>query len=91
MFKFLKNLFSTPVPEFVEPVEEKPVFKASMPRNRVVGYFVPLEDFEGYTPQKELLGYYKQGRTYYLRAGNTMLADLAKQWKTDGLVAIFGD
>jgi hypothetical protein len=85
MFKFISKLFSSPV-----LVEDSPVYKASMPKTKVIGYFIPLHNFEGYTDGGELLGHYKEGKTYYLREGNNLLAQLCEKWVKDNRITVIG-
>ena len=76
-----------------EKSKETVVHKATKPTGQVIGTFVPNENFEGYRKTKdggrgELLGLYKQGKTYWIRAGNDMLMDLCKDWKKKGLITV---
>ena len=72
-----------------EPTPEVPlIYRAAMPRTRVVATFMPTRDFRGETKAGELLGLYKQGRHYYIREGNNMLAELCADWETEGLIKI---
>lgn len=65
--------------------------KAAMPTAPVVAQFIPTESFEGFRPDSgELLGHYKKGARYHIRQGNQMLADLAKQWESEGKVIVVG-
>jgi hypothetical protein len=86
MFGFKKK----PTPEPVKQEEDSPVYKASMPRTRVEGYFIPLQDFEGFTDRGELLGQYKKGKTYYLRKGNVLLKNLCDKWQSENLITVIG-
>lgn len=69
-------------------LEELPVYRAAMPRTRVVAVFVPTRNFRGLTKKGELLGIYKQGSRYYIREGNNMLAELCADWESEGLITI---
>jgi hypothetical protein len=87
MFKLIKKLLGI-APTVLE--ENLPIYKASMPQTKVIGYFVPLHNFEGYTDGGELLGHYKKGRTYYLREGNNLLAQLCEKWVEDKRITVIG-
>jgi hypothetical protein len=87
MFKLIKKLLGI-APTVLE--EDLLVYKASMPRTKVIGYFIPLHNFEGYTDGGELLGHYKKGRTYYLREGNNLLAQLCEKWVEDKRITVIG-
>jgi hypothetical protein len=87
MFKLIKKLLGI-APTVLE--EDLPIYKASMPRTKVIGYFIPLHNFEGYTDGGELLGHYKKGRTYYLREGNNLLAQLCEKWVEDKRITVIG-
>jgi hypothetical protein len=81
--------FKKEIPVVVEvPVEPVATHRASMPRTRIVGTFIPLQDFEGRMPNGELLGLYKKGKTYYLRDGNQLLATLCTQWEAEKRIII---
>ena len=86
MFDAIKKFFFG-----TEPLEENsPVYRASMPRAKVLATFTPLQNFEGYTPGGDLLGLYKKGKTYYIREGNNLLAGLCEQWKEENLIVVNG-
>jgi hypothetical protein len=87
MFNLIKKLLGI-APTVLE--EDLPIYKASMPRTKVIGYFIPLHNFEGYTDGGELLGHYKKGRTYYLREGNNLLAQLCEKWVEDKRITVIG-
>ena len=78
--KFLSGEKPTP--------EASPVYRASMPRTRVVAIFIPTRNFRGENKAGELLGIYKQGSRYYIREGNNMLAELCADWESEGLITI---
>ncbi len=69
-------------------LEGSPVYRASMPRTRVIAIFVPTRNFSGKTKDGDLLGMYKHGSRYYIREGNNMLAELCAKWETEGLIKI---
>ncbi len=69
-------------------VESSFVYRASMPRSRVVAIFIPKRDFRGETKSGDLLGMYKAGSRYYIREGNNMLSELCADWETEGLITI---
>ena len=87
MFNFIKKLLGI-APTVLE--EDLAVYKASMPRTKVIGYFIPIHNFEGYTDGGKLLGHYKEGRTYYIREGNHMLIALCKKWAEDKRITVIG-
>lgn len=68
--------------------QDSPIFRASMPRARVVAVFVPRRSFRGENKRGELLGIYKQGSRYYIREGNNMLAELCAEWEAENLITI---
>ncbi len=68
----------------------RPLHHATMPTALVVAIFKPTQSFAGYDPNGELLGHYIKGKTYYIREGNTMLAELCKQWQSEGKIILPG-
>lgn len=83
MWNFIKKLLGKET-----NLKASPVYRASMPRTRVVAVFVPTRDFRGENKAGELLGIYKQGSRYYIREGNNMLSELCADWESEGLIKI---
>lgn len=71
-------------------VTASPVHHATMPKKRIVAMFQPTLDFMGYDLDGNLLGSYRRGKTYYIREGNSMLADLCQTWEGEGKITISG-
>lgn len=88
LFTRIKNLFGSETPKTI--VTAAPQFRAQMPLEPVVALFKPTQDFIGRTPDGQLLGSYKKDKIYYIRKGNTMLADLCKDWAREGKIIISG-